>query len=747
MKKYLFAVAMLCSTIAYAQKAIAPDSIKTVDLKEIVVSSTRATTKTPMTFNEIKQEEIEENNTGKDLPYLLEMTPSAVTTSDAGAGVGYTGIRIRGSDPARVNVTLNGIPYNDPESQQVFWVNLPDFASSVSSIQVQRGLGTSTNGAGAFGASVNIETKGLNRNSYATLDNSIGSFNTRKHTAMFGTGLIADKFAFDGRLSQITSDGYVDRATTDLKSYFLSGGYYGQKSLVKFNIFSGHETTYQAWYGVPESRMDHDVDEMNAYVARNFIGSADSLNLLNSGRTYNQYTYDNEIDDYDQTHYQLISAFDLSETITLNVSAFLIHGEGYFEQYKTDRDLADYGLNDITIGTETITSTDLIQRRWLNNNFYGTTFSLDYLPNNGFKFTLGGAWNQYNGDHFGKVIWAQYASNGTIRHPYYFNNSLKKDFNIFGKAIYNLSDQLSLFGDLQYRTVDYTMEGDDNDAQTIDQSHNYNFFNPKFGVKLQLNDQSSAYASVAIGSKEPVRNDFTDNVSTATPKAEKMTDLEIGYNRKTTKYTFNANLFWMDYKDQLVVTGELNDVGSSLRTNVDKSYRAGIELQLGYQLADKLKLNTNVSFSQNKIDGYNETIYNYGIGWDEYNADVISYGKTDIAFSPNVVAGGNLEYSPINGLNLRWIHKYVGEQFLDNTSTDSRKLDAYYVSDAIATYTLTGNSFKSISLKFAVYNLFNQMYSANGYTWGYRGGGEEIRENFYYPQAGTNFMIGLNIKL
>ncbi|MEO9853236.1 MAG: TonB-dependent receptor [Reichenbachiella sp.] len=747
MKNYLLTVALLWSLTASAQSDFTIDSIKTMDLKEVVVSATRATSKTPMTFNQIEKEDIEENNIGKDLPYLLEMTPSAVTTSDAGAGVGYTGIRIRGSDAARVNVTLNGIPYNDPESQGVFWVNLPDFASSVSSIQVQRGLGTSTNGAGAFGASVNIETDGLNRDSYVTLDNAFGSFNTRKHTAMVGTGLIADKFAFDARLSQITSDGYVDRATSDLRSYFVSGGYYGKKSLVKLNIFSGHETTYQAWYGVPESRINDDVDEMNAYVARNFLSAADSLNLLTSGRTYNQYTYDNEVDDYQQTHYQLISAFDLSSSLTLNVALFLIHGEGYFEQYKAGRDLSDYGLDDITIGTQTITSTDLIQRRWLNNNFYGTTFSLDYQPNNAFRFTLGGAWNEYDGDHFGRVIWAQYASNGNIRHQYYFNNSIKKDFNIFGKVIYDVADQWSLFGDLQYRMVHYTMEGDDNDGLVIDQSHNYNFFNPKFGFKYQINDYSQAYASIAIGSKEPIRSDFTDNIDGTIPKEEKLRDLEIGYSRSTKKYSFQANFYWMDYKDQLVLTGELNDVGSSLRANVDKSFRRGVELQVGYQLAPEVKLNTNASFSQNKIESFNETIYNYGLGWDEYNADLVSYGETDIAFSPSVVAGGNIEFTPLEGLNLRWIHKYVGEQFLDNTSTDSRKLDAYYVSDAVVSYALTGNNFKSITLKVAAYNMFNKMYAANGYTWGYRGGGDEVRENFYYPQAGTNFMIGLSVKL
>lgn len=745
MRKLLLAITLISSLHSFAQNELDRDSIKTLDLKEVVISATRATAKTPMTFNTVTEEQIEENNTGRDIPYLLEMTPSSVTTSDAGAGIGYTGIRIRGSDATRVNVTLNGIPYNDPESQGVFWVNLPDFASSVSSIQVQRGLGTSTNGAGAFGASINIETDGLNRESYAELNNAYGSFNSRKHTVKFGTGLMANKFAFDARLSQITSDGYVDRATSDLRSYFVSGGYYGQRSLVKLNIFSGHEKTYQSWYGVPESRINNDIDGMNAYVARNGLDRADSINLLTSGRTYNQYTYDNEVDNYEQTHYQLISAFDLSDNLTLNVALFLIHGEGYFEQYKNDRTLADYGLQDVTVGSETVTTTDLIQRRWLNNNFYGTTFSLDYEPSNSLKLTLGGAWNEYDGDHFGRVIWAQFASNGPIRHPYYDNNSIKKDFNIFGKALYDINDQLSLFGDLQYRKIDYTMKGDDNDGLTLNQSHNYNFFNPKLGLRYQLTNQSSVYASLAIGCKEPVRSDFTDHVNGTIPKEEMLTDLEIGYNRTTTSYSFSANFYWMNYKDQLVLTGELNDVGSALRANVDKSYRRGLELQFGYKVSPQLSINANGSFSQNKIESFNETIYNYGPGWDEYNADVISYGETDIAFSPNVVAGGHIEYEPIEGLNLRWIHKYVGQQYLDNTSTDSRKLEAYYISDAMASYTLNGDQVKKIRVQLAVYNLFDKLYSANGYTWGYRGGGDEIRENFYYPQAGTNFMLGLNL--
>ncbi len=736
----------LCAVTTYAQQNLV-DSIKTMDLKEVVVSSTRATDNTPVTFNEIDEEQIEKNNMGKDMPYILEMTPSAVVTSDAGAGVGYTGIRIRGSDATRVNITINGIPYNDSESQGTFWVNLPDFASSVSSIQVQRGVGTSTNGAGAFGASVNIETSQLNKKAYATLDNAYGSFNTRKHTLMMGTGLINGKFAFDGRISQIASDGYIDRATSDLNSYFLSGGYYGKKSLVKFNIFSGHEVTYQSWYGTPESRVNGDVEEMEAYIARNWLSEAEAENLLNSGRTYNYYTYDNEVDDYQQTHYQLITAFDLSELLTLNVALHYTHGEGFFEQYKADESFSDYGLDDIVIDSTTISSTDLIRRRWLDNDFYGTTFSLDYAPSKSLNVTLGGAWNQYDGDHFGEIIWAQYASNGAIRHRYYDNVGKKTDFNTYIKADWRITDNLSLYGDIQARTVDYSLEGLDSDRLMLDESHNFFFLNPKFGASYALNESTSLYASYAIGNKEPARSDFTDHPDASTPKAESMQDIEIGFKKRSDRLYFEANGYYMIYKDQLVLNGDLNDVGSPLRQNVDKSFRRGIELQATYHLSQILAVSANATLSQNKIEDYTEYIYNYGEDWDEYNRDEIQHGQTDIAFSPSVIAGGNITATPTKGLSLAWIHKYVGKQYLDNTSTDSRSISEYYISDFVANYELEVRGLKSVGLRLGVYNIFNTLYSANGYTWGYRGGGEEVRENFYYPQAGTNYMLGLTIKI
>ena len=741
------------------------DTVKTIDLKAVLVSSTRASDRTPMTFSELQREEIEANNLGKDLPYILELTPSAVTTSDAGAGVGYTGVRIRGIDATRVNVTLNGIPYNDPESMGVFWVNMPDFASSVSSIQVQRGLGTSTNGAGAFGASVNIETTGLNKKSYASLDHSFGSFDTRKHTVRFGTGLIKDRFAMDGRLSRVVSDGYIDRASSNLRAYYLSGAYYGKKSLIRFNTFAGHETTYQAWGGVPEA-------------------------MLETHRTFNPHTYDNEVDDYRQTHYQLISAFDLSPSLTLNASFFLVQGQGYFEQYKKDEKLTDYKIDSAnatiatkipqsvldrfrfdkasgsdslavrkdslavagargkrlspevrqllkdknvdlsTLGTFTFRSTDLIRRKWLDNNFYGATFSLDYHPHKDFNLIFSGSWNNYEGDHFGRVIWARYAGSSEIRHPYYFNTGTKSDISFFTKANYVWNDQWIFFGDLQYRTVDYTLKGTGD--RVLDDHYSYHFFNPKVGVKYRIDKQSNAYVSYAIGNKEPNRSDFVDQIK-RTPSPERLYDLEVGYERRTAKYHVLANVYWMYYRDQLVLTGAINDVGESLRTNVDESYRLGLELQLAYRLSDNLALYANATYSQNKIQGFTETLPD--------NTELY-HKETDISLAPNLIGSGIVDYT-IKGFNLRWIHKYVGKQYLDNASSEDRILKPYYVSDLMASYTFEVKGLKAVVLRGGVYNLFNAMYSANGYVYAYQG----VNYEYYFPQAGTNYLLSLSLQL
>lgn len=714
---------------------------------KVVVRATRASDETPMTFQNIDKQQLEKENTGKDFPYLLESTASVVTTSDAGSGVGYTGVRIRGSDATRVNVTLNGIPYNDSESQGVYWVDLPDIASSVESVQVQRGVGTSTNGAGAFGASINIQTTGLNEKPYAQIDNSFGTFNTHKHTLSAGTGLINNAFTIDGRVSKIASDGYIDRASSDLTSYYLSGGYYGKNSMLRLNIFSGHEITYQSWYGTPESRIKNDVQGMQEYIQNYYLDAEDSANLLSSGRTYNYYTYDNQVDDYTQTHYQLLYAWDVTPDWTLNTALHYTKGYGYYEEYKKYQDFDDYGFDRPVVGTDTIYSMNLIRRKWLDNDFYGMTFSLEYKPSNQINVVLGGAWNQYDGDHYGEIIWSQFAGNTSIRDGYYQNNGLKTDFNSYAKLSWVPLTNLTFFGDLQYRWVSHALSGIDSDRLPINEVNTYNFLNPKMGITYQLSNNSLVYASFSVGNKEPNRSDFVDSPDNQTPKPETLRDIEAGFKKKSETMWLNANFYYMDYKNQLVLTGQLNDVGSPLRTNVDKSYRAGIELEGRYDINPTISVSANATFSKNIIQSYNEVLYDYGVSWDEYNEVATTFNNTSIAFSPSLVAGGSLIVHPVDGLEIAWVHKYVGKQYLDNTSNESRKLDAYYVSDARASYGFSALGMERIFFNIAVYNLFNNLYESNGYTWGYIGGGTEYHENFYYPQAGAHFMAGLTIKL
>ncbi len=709
---------------------------------EVVVTATRASGLAQTTATNVNKQTLERVNLGQDLPILLQQTPSVVVTSDAGAGVGYTGIRIRGSDPSRINVTVNGIPLNDAESQGVFWVNMPDFASSVNNIQIQRGVGSSTNGAGNFGASVNIQTNSFNAEPYAEINNSGGSFSTFKHTVMAGTGLINNRFTVDARLSQITSDGYIDRASANLRSYFVSAGYYGKKTLVKANVFSGKEITYQSWFGTPEARVNNDAAGIEAYIDRNFLSGAAASNLRNSGRNYNFYTYDNQVDDYQQDHYQLHAAHTVNDQLTLNGALHYTYGRGFFEEFREDDDLAAYLLPDITIGNETITSTDLIRRRWLDNDFYGFTFSADYRPSDRWQVILGGAWNQYEGDHFGEVIWARFASTSNIRERYYQGVGDKEDFNLYLKTSYQLNDRLSLFTDLQYRSVNYFAFGTDNDLRAIAIGDNYKFFNPKAGLTYVLDQQNSFYAYYGIANREPVRADFVDAPNGAVPEHETLRNIEIGFKRNTNKYTFALNYYLMDYTDQLVNTGALNDVGSPIRTNVGSSHRAGIEAELIWHLTPQVSWGVNATFSENKIDDFSEV-----------TSDVISgelivndFTDTDISFSPNVIAGSQWLFRPIKGLEAALLSRYIGSQFLDNTSNSNRQIDSYFVNDFRVSYTIETKKIKSIGLNLLVNNVFNTQYSANGYTFNYVLN-DLIVENFFYPQAGTNFLLGLSIKL
>lgn len=739
MRALLLSAAVLLAGFAYSQ-----DSLKTQELDDVIVYATRANENTPTTYSEISKKEIEHVNLGQDLPILLNLSPSVVTTSDAGAGVGYTGLRIRGSDATRINVTINGIPVNDSESHGVFWVNMPDLASSVDNIQIQRGVGTSTNGAAAFGATVNLQTNVPSRDAYAEVNNSFGSFNTRKHTLMYNTGLLNDKWSFESRLSKINSDGYIHRAESDLQSYFLSGGYYGDKTIIKALVFGGHEITYQSWWGTPQAVLENDRDGIEEVIANNGYSEEQAENIRTAGRTFNYYLYENEVDNYKQDHYQLHLSHQLNDVLTINAAGHYTYGRGYFEQFREDDDFADYNLNNVIIGNDTITSTDLIRRRWLDNDFYGTTFSLNYL-NDDLDITFGGAWNKYDGDHFGEIIWAQYASNSDIRYRYYDNVGLKTDFNVYLKTNYQLND-LNLFADLQVRKIDYETVGIDNDLRAIDAGDDYTFFNPKVGATYTLNENSNVYASFAIGNREPVRNDFIDAPNGETPKHETLRNLEVGYRKFGQDFSFQANYYLMDYENQLVLTGELNDVGSSVRQNVPNSYRMGIELVGAYQFTDQLRWDANVTLSRNKIENFTEIIYNYGTNFDEFNIEETQYKDTDISFSPNVIGGSQLTYSPIDGFEAALRSKYVGKQYLDNTSNDNRSIDPYFVNDLRLSYNFSLSSVENVNISLLVNNILDEEYSSNGYTFGYAGGEYVVRENYYYPQAGRNFLLALNLR-
>ncbi|REE01612.1 TonB-dependent receptor [Marinoscillum furvescens] len=714
--------------------------------EEVMVYATRAGDKTPTTYTNMSSEEIEDRNLGQDLPFILKYTPSMVVNSDAGNGVGYTGIRIRGSDATRINVTVNGIPINDSESHGVFWVNMPDFSSSVNNVQVQRGVGTSTNGAAAFGATINLQTDMPAQEAFAQVDNSIGSYNTRKHTVEVNTGLINNRWAFQGRLSQIASDGYIDRAESDLKSYYLSGGYYGDKTTVKAVTFAGHEVTYQSWYGTPGAKLFGDEEDLDEVIAMGGEYSTQEQidNLKNADRRFNYYLYDREVDDYQQSHYQLHLSHTFSQTFNVSGALHYTRGLGYFEQYKYDEDYADYGLENVTIGDSTLESSDMILRRWLDNHFYGATFSANY-QSGPLALTIGGGYNYYDGDHFGEIIWSQYARDTDIRERYYDNYGRKSDFNLFAKATYDLTDRLSVFGDLQVRTIDYTTKGVDNDQRPIDTGGDFVFFNPKFGGTFELNERSELYASYAVGNREPVRNDFVDASNGQTPTHETLHNLEAGYRMQTATSSLSANIYWMDYENQLVLTGALNDVGSGIRANVPNSYRLGVELAGGVQVLEKLEVGGNLTLSRNKIDEFTEVVYDYAYEDDRYVVEN-TYSDTDISFSPNVIATATATWHPVNGLSFQYLAKHVGQQYLDNTGNDDRSIAAYTVHDVVIGYERSAWGLKRIGLTLMINNLYGKEYSANGYTWGYLYEGSLYQQNNYYPQATRNFLLGLSLK-
>ena len=724
MKNLFMSVAVLCACHIVAAQEKEQDTVTTkqepVKLEAVSVSATRVNVKTPVTFTNLTKKEIAKRNLGQDIPILMNYMPGVVTTSDAGAGVGYTGIRVRGSDATRVNVTINGIPYNDAESQGTFWVNMPDFASSVESIQLQRGVGTSTNGSGAFGASLNLQTDAVKPEAYGQIANSYGSFNTRKHTLKFSTGLLNEHFELSGRLSNIASDGYIDRAESDLKSYFLQGAYVDDNTLIKALVFGGHEKTYQAWYGIEDKKILRDNRTYNI------------AGIYTDANGVTQF-YDNEVDNYKQDHAQLIWNEQWNTKWSTNIALHYTYGRGYYEQYREDEDFADYGLTPITIGGETVNTTDIIRRRWLDNDFYGAVFSATYTDAD-FSMIFGGGINQYVGSHFGEMIWAQYASDSQIRDRYYDNSSLKNDLNVYYKINYNITDKWSLFADMQYRKVRYVADGED----TGDVDDNFDFFNPKAGVTYVMNANNSLYLSYARANREPNRTDYENG----NPKPETLNDFELGWRHSTPKFKLNTNLYYMRYQDQLVLTGEISDVGAPIRANSGDSYRLGLEVDATVAIGNKLLIRPNVALSTNKnVDFYFQR-----------DGSLQDLGNTNIAFSPQVVAGNMFTYLPTTNLQLSLLSKFVGEQYMGNIDSDESKLDSYFLNDININYTIPFNKiFDSIVISALVNNVFDVKYISNGYFYTYDDNWSDpssvttIETAGYYPQAGINFLTGVTL--
>lgn len=732
-----------------------------IDVGELVILSNRADLHTPMAVSNLSRQDIQRNNLGADLPYLLENTPSVVVTSDAGAGVGYTGIWIRGSDATRTNLTINGIPLNDAESHGTFLVNLPDFASSVQSVQIQRGVGTSTNGAGAFGATVAIETNRLTQQPYAELANSYGSFQSRKHTVQFGTGLFAKHFMMEGRLSHILSQGYIDRANSNLRSFFLTGAFVHDNTSLYVNIFSGKEITYQAWGGVPIQFAD------DRGRGASYFGKSDSL------RRFNPYTYEQEVDNYQQTHYQLHFKQSLPAKLHLRLSLHYTEGKGFYEQYRNQDRLSDYGLEPVTPGDTVIERSDLIRRRWLDNDFYGMVYGLDY-KDKAWQLTLGGGWNRYVGKHFGEVIWAQYASNGAIRHRYYDNDGIKLDGNTYLMLRARAARNLYVYADLQHRYVRYSFLGNDrtpnNDILPLQMDTAMHFFNPKVGLTYRFLRQHRVYASFGMANKEPNRNDFTSAVRGEFPRPETLYDTEIGYGFANSWLNTELNAYLMYYTNQLVLTGQINDVGSYIRNNVPNSYRLGLEWQASAQITAWFKALAHLTWSRNKIVGWTEYVDN----WDTWEQETVEHKNTDLAFSPAWIAGTELSFLPLNrpakdkrwgySLEAAWTQRYVGKQYIDNTQSSDRSLPAYWRNDLRLTFCLNHSNQKSINLTFALKNFLNAQYSANAWTYRFQSPSydptpddpytstDASAAGFYqmiglYPQAGIHYWLGLSVRI
>ena len=679
-------------------------------LDEVLVTAVRATPNTPITYSNLSKKEISKRNLGQDIPILLNYLPSVISSSDAGAGIGYTYLNVRGSNSERINVTINGIPYNDAESHGTFWVNLGDFASSTENLQLQRGVGTSTNGSGAFGASLNILTDVLSEEASGEISNSFGSYNTRKHTVKFSTGKLNNHFEISGRLSKIYSDGYVNRAFSDLKSYFIQGSYSNESSLIKAISFGGSERTYQSWYGLDAKQLSED-------------------------RKQNPYTYENEVDDYNQNHYQLHWNKKLNNNWSTNLGLNYTKGSGFFEQYKTDEKAEDFNniIND---------NSNVIVRRWLDNNFYVINFNATF-KNKNLNLISGLSYSNYSGDHFGEVIWGNdLVTHASIGDRYYMSDALKKDLNIFSKATYSISEEFSAYLDLQGRFVNYETAGLTSGRVAIDINTNFNFFNPKLGFIYKIKDHNSLYLSYAKAQREPNRNDFENGVS----KEERLDDYELGWRYNKENFSFNSNLYFMNYSNQLVLTGEIDDVGAPIRATSGNSYRLGLEIDSDIKIGQNFSISTNAAISSNKNRDFKASI----------NGNLENLGNTPISFSPNLIVGNILTYETNEKLQFSFLSKYVGKQYMSNLNsniTNQDVLESYFTSDINLGYTIeTKKVFTSIVINAIINNIFNKKYVDRGYYYTYDypdNNGNIITGDGagYYPQATTNFLIGISFKL
>jgi iron complex outermembrane receptor protein len=703
--------------LGLSQAISAQEKEDTAELVPVEVKAIRAGATAPFAKTNISRQEIRRQNLGQDLPFLLNQTPSVVVNSDAGNGIGYTGIRIRGTDATRINVTLNGIPYNDAESQGTFFVDLPDFASSVNSIQVQRGVGTSTNGPGAFGATINFSTHEVNRQAYAELNNSFGSFNTLKNTLRVGTGLLSDHFTADFRASRVSSDGYIDRATSDLNSLYFSGAYLSGNTNLRLTMFTGKQKTYQAWNGVSEA-------DLATNRTINYAG------MEKPGEPYND-----ETDNYLQNHFQFFFDQKLGSGWTFNTALFLTRGKGYYEQYKAGEDYADYGMGYPMMGNTPILNTDLVRQLWLDNYYYGNIFSFQHRRG-ATELSIGGAATQYDGRHFGQVVWAEQGL--TAEKAWYDLDAVKKDLNVYAKWQQTLSSRWQLFTDLQYRTVDYDLEGfRDNPGLFI--YNKYNFLNPKIGFTYS-HDNWRAFASYSQANKEPNRDDFEAGAGQQ-PRPEQLHDWELGVEGKRGGWNWSANLYYMNYKDQLVLTGRINDVGAYTRTNIPDSYRAGIELQTGGIINHWFRASGNLTLSRNRVKDFTEYTDDYDNGGQKTNF----YEETALAFSPSVIGSATLTFNPIKAFSVDLPGKYVSRQYLDNTAALSRSLAPFYTQDIRAIYSLSRGRLKKAELILQANNIFNKKYEPNGYTFSYYYNNQLTTGNYYFPMAGRTFLVGVNV--